>query len=88
MNTSHTQQPPHLPRKTSAGGAISTLFHPCTWLARLWRAVPHVTAHRRLRSTGPADLGISPAPRRALRASLWSLAKLLVRIRSRGGVAL
>lgn len=88
MNTSRTQQPSHLQRKTSAGGTISTLFQPCTWLARLWRAVPHVTAHRGLRSTGPADLGIPPAPRRALRASLWSSAKPLIRIRSMGGVAL
>lgn len=88
MNASRTQPPPHLRCAASADGAISTPFHPCTRLARLWHAVPHVTAHRRCRSTGPADLGLPPAPRRAPRASLSSLAQLRIRIRASGGVAL
>jgi len=88
MNASRTQPPPHLRRAASADGAISKLFQPFTRLARLWRAVPDVTAHRRLRNTGPADLGTPPAPRRTSRASLSSFAQLRIRIRSSGGVAL
>ena len=88
MNASRTQSPPHLQRAASADGAIGTLFQPCTRLARLWRAVPYMTAHRRLRSTGPADLSIPPAPMWAPWASLSSLAQLRIRIRSSGGGAL
>jgi hypothetical protein len=35
MIASRTQPPPHLWRAASSDGAISTLFHPCTRLARL-----------------------------------------------------
>jgi hypothetical protein len=87
MNASRTQPPPPLRRAAPADGAISVLVRPRTGLARPWRAVSRMTAHRRLRSTGPADPAIPPAPSRAPRAWLSSLAQLRIRIRSSDGVA-